>query len=367
MNIDFVIPWVDGGDPEWKKRRETAAVLPSSDCAEQRYRDWGLLRYWFRGVEKNAPWVHRIWLIVDQDPPEWLNLQHRKLRIVRHEDYLPGKYRPAFSSHPIELNMHRIKGLSEYFVYFNDDMFLLSPVDKQFFFRNGLPVDAALLNPIPTNDLKAGRTDARIFTCTLNNAQYLNRDYIFRDCVRTHFTKWLNLRYGKDALRNLVLLVWPRFVGFAEPHLPQAFLKRSFVEAWRQDYDILDATSRHHIRDDRDVNQWLIRYRQLAEGRFAPGRPKRGCFFSIAEDKAVMHHMIQKQKAPVICLNDDDLLTEETFLRLRKKLHNDFRMIFPEPCSYEKMRIRYEKTKRIESKGGRLNETVEQKGTYQGG
>lgn len=335
MNIDFVIPWVDGSDPKWRKRKEAVVGFQSSDASAQRYRDWGLLKYWFRGVDSYAPWVHRVWLILDQDPPKWLNLRNEKLRIVRHEAYLPEKYRPAFSSHPIELNLHRIGGLSEHFVYFNDDMFLLSPVGSQFFFRRGLPVDSALLNPVPTDDLKRERNDKRIFTCYLNNTQYLNRDYRFRHCLLAHPLKWLNPKYGKDMVRNLVLSTWPRFVGFAEPHLPQAFLKTSFQEAWKQDGDILDETCRHHIRDDRDVNQWLIRCRQLAEGRFEPGRPLKGCCFSLAEDKPEMHRMIRAQSSPVICLNDDDPLTEEEFLKLRKKLQADFHRILPDRCGYE--------------------------------
>ena len=112
-NIDFVITWVDGRDPEWRKRKDALNENSFEDEREERYRDWGLLPYWFRGVEKYAPWVRKIWFICDQEPPEWLNRDHPKLSIVRHEDYLPDEYRPAFSSHPIELNLHRIKGLSE--------------------------------------------------------------------------------------------------------------------------------------------------------------------------------------------------------------------------------------------------------------
>ena len=266
-DIDFVIAWVDGSDSEWRKRKAALKGDISVDDREERYRDWGLLPYWFRGVEKYAPWVRKIWFICDQKPPTWLNTNHPKLEIVHHEDYLPEEYRPAFSSHPIELNLHRIEGLSERFVYFNDDTYLLRPVIEEFFFRGGLPCDSALLNTIPTDDL-AENHDTRIFYMFLNNASYINRDYEYRKCLKKNLGKWLHPVYGKDLFRNLILCIWPRLNGTVELHLPQAFLQETFIKAWKVDYDILDQTSRHHFRNDHDVNQWFIRLHQIMEGKF---------------------------------------------------------------------------------------------------
>lgn len=94
-----------------------------------------ILQYWFRGVEKFAPWVNRIYFVTWGHIPSWLNLSHPKLKVVRHEEFIPTDYLPTFSSHPIELNLHRIKGLSERFVYFNDDTFLIRPVLQEDFFQ----------------------------------------------------------------------------------------------------------------------------------------------------------------------------------------------------------------------------------------
>ena len=135
--IDFVIPWVDGSDPVLREKM-FRALPPGAEAATNRYRDWELLNYWFRAVEQFAPWVNRIHLITSNQCPSWLNTNHPKLNLVFHEDYIPGAYLPCFSSHPIELNMHRIPGLAEHFVYFNDDMFLLRPVTPDLFFKKGL-------------------------------------------------------------------------------------------------------------------------------------------------------------------------------------------------------------------------------------
>ena len=92
--IDFVIPWVDGSDPAWQKERDAKAAQLGSmercDNRGERYRDWDNLKYWFRGVEKFAPWVHKIYFVTWGHLPEWLDVQHPKLVIVRHEDYSKG-------------------------------------------------------------------------------------------------------------------------------------------------------------------------------------------------------------------------------------------------------------------------------------
>lgn len=118
--------------------------------------------------------------------------------------------------------------------------------------------------------------------------------------------------------------------------MPNAYLKSSFSKAWEQDFDILDATSRHHIRDDSDVNQWLIRIRQLAEGEFVPRKRQKECNFNIYKDEAQMHRMIREQMKPMICLNDTRVLEESMFCRLRNKLIKDFESILPERSGFEK-------------------------------
>ena len=72
--------------------------------------------------------------------------------IVKHEDYIPEEFLPTFQSRTIDMNFHRIKDLSEHFVYFNDDMFLINPTTKEDFFVNGLPCDSAVMKPAGLED-----------------------------------------------------------------------------------------------------------------------------------------------------------------------------------------------------------------------
>lgn len=51
------------------------------------------------------------------------------MKVVAHSEIFHDKSAlPTFSSPSIELNLHHIDALSEYFIYFNDDVFLGSPV-----------------------------------------------------------------------------------------------------------------------------------------------------------------------------------------------------------------------------------------------
>ena len=148
--IDFVLLWVDGNDPAWraKKARYSPVEASTANVGDERYRDWGLLRYWFRGVEKFAPWVRKVFFVTDDQWPDWLNFNAPKLVRVRHSDFMPPECLPTFCSRAIEVSLVHLADLSEQFVLFNDDMFLCNQVYPEDFFRHGLPVDEATLDPV---------------------------------------------------------------------------------------------------------------------------------------------------------------------------------------------------------------------------
>ena len=208
--IDFVITWVDGNDKNWIKER--ALYLGEfGDKRNVRYRDWDLLRYWFRGVEKFAPWVNKIHFVTYGHLPEWLNTNHPNLNIVKHEDFIPKQYLPTFNSHTIELNFHRIKGLSEKFVYFNDDMYLINKSNPEDFFRNNLPCDAAVLGCIcPQDDV--------VSNVIFNNVVILNKYFVKTDLTIKKWNYVLNLNYANHLIRAMLLYPFGNFAGFYDYH-----------------------------------------------------------------------------------------------------------------------------------------------------
>lgn len=327
--IDFVIAWLDNNDLEWQNA--FYSYLPQNqslyDLREIRFRNWENLRYWFRGVEKFAPWVNKIHLITSGQIPDWLNTNVPKLHLVKHSDYIPTEYLPTFSSCPIALNLHRIKELSEHFVFFDDDMFLIDRVEPKFFFRNGLPCDMAAFNALSLGS---------IFTHNVvNNLCVINSSFKKHEMLRKHFWKWFSPQAGTKLLRTLFLLPWPHFTGFYDPHLPQVFLKSTFEEVWEKHEDILLRTTAARFRGIADVTSWLFRYWQLAKGNFVPLNVNRdGAYFSISDDSlSKIVKTIEYQKKRIICLNDEEV---SSFEAAKEQINAAFQKILPEKSSFEK-------------------------------
>ncbi|MDR2894795.1 MAG: Stealth CR1 domain-containing protein [Alistipes sp.] len=337
-DIDIVIPWVDGGDPEWRaafleaQREESAAVVATGgkeNTAEIRYRDWDTLRYIFRGIERFAPWVRRVHLVTWGHLPSWLDTAAPRLNIVRHSDFIPADYLPTFASRPIELNVHRIAGLTERFVLFNDDMFLCRPVQQERFFRgrDGLPCDMARLSLI---------APSTISHTVLNMTEILARRHSRREAMRRNLAGWYSPRYGLSGLlKTLDLSVWRGWSGLADTHMPQPYLRETFERMWNDEREILDATCRQRFRSPFGVNHWLMRYEQLATGRFAPVGFRDARLDFLAEERiADIEKYIREARYSMICLNDSPLLHD--FEGVRARLAAALDEILPEKSSYER-------------------------------
>ena len=328
--IDFVITWVDGNDPEWQKERnkyltEKVAEIDdlNSDC---RFREMGTLRYWFRTVERYAPWVNKIHFITCGHLPKWLNTNNEKLNIIKHSDYIPSDYLPTFNSRVIEFNLHRIKELSEYFVLFNDDMFLNDYVREEFFFKNGLPRGSAILSPIfPVNSFRRV-----IFNSTI----LLNRNFDFRTSVRKNFRKFFSLQYGRRILTNIFYSLYKDLCGFKESHTANPLLKSVLKEIWEKEGKTLDKLSRNKFRTSEDIIQWLIKNWQYMSGKFVPIRPGYSKFFYMGRDNVSIIKSIKDSKYKVICINDGE--TNNIFEESKKAIIETFEEKFPQKSSFEK-------------------------------
>ncbi len=325
--IDFVLPWVDGSDKEWLAEKSKYIPLTNEDARINRYRAWGLLKYWFRGAEQFSPWLNKIYFITCGHLPEWLNTDHPKLNIIKHEDYIPSEYLPTFSSHAIELNLHRLKDLSDKFVFFNDDTFLTDYVKEEDFFIKGLPTDVAEEVPLTFNP---GGIDHIIG----NDMMIINKNFNKRRVVRENFGKWFNIKAINSSAKNLYLSLCKDFSGFNVPHLPQSFLKSTLFEVWEREGEILNLSCSHKFRNNEDVNQWLFRYWQLVTGNFNVQRGKKGMFFSIGRDDDKIIPAIVNSRYKMICLSDDD--PTDDFEAERAKLIDAFEKLLPKKSSFEK-------------------------------
>lgn len=332
MEIDFVILWVDGNDPAWQaEKNKYQSKQDNENNSTNRYRDWGLLPYWFRAVDRFAPWVRKIHFVTWGHLPVFLNLDEPKLHVVRHDEFIPQEYLPTFSSHVIEMNIHRIPGLAEHFVYFNDDMFLLRPLKSEDLFRDGLPctyggeVPIELIGNIGTWQHAA-----------VNDLGVVNVHFPKRESVAKYRKKYIDKCYRwKDNLRTLFLekLYPDYFTGFRNLHAPAAYLKNVYQEVWEAEPEKLRATCCDRFRTSDNVNQWVILWWQVASGQFSPAVIN-NLVESIRPDTIdQLCSAIETQSHDYICLNDPEESID--FGLLAKRLALSFEKILPEKSSFE--------------------------------
>lgn len=148
--IDLVIPMVFPADPEWQRAYAAATDRPEPS-SNARFRSWGTEELLIRCCKKYMPWLRIIHILLasESQVQPWME-QDAKLHIVFHRDFIPVEYRPCFASPCIEMFLHLIPELSEKFIYANDDMFTLSPLQPtDFFTRDGKPCMHITEEPVP--------------------------------------------------------------------------------------------------------------------------------------------------------------------------------------------------------------------------
>ena len=333
--IDFVIPWVDGADPVWQAEREARAKQigkeENCDNRNERYRDWDNLKYWFRGVEKFAPWVHKIYFVTWGCVPEWLNTQHPKLQVIYHSDFIPEKYLPTFNANSIELNFHRIPGLAENFVYFNDDMFLLNPILPDLFFRDGKPTDMLALQPVVAN-----ADDTVMPYIYLNDSMVLAKYFDKRANMKRQPGAYWHIGYPfLYFVYNFLELFFPKFTGFYTVHGPSPLRCETYRMIWEKEASLLDEVCSHPFRNAKDVNQYLLREWQKLEGSFIPKNVARPCcYYNIGASNGKLIDTIRKRKAKMICINDN--MGSFDFDLVKSEINCAFESILPGKSKFEK-------------------------------
>lgn len=326
--IDIVVTWVDGNDPAWQASRakyeNNSGELNNS---ARRFRDWDLMRYWFRGVEKFAPWVNKVVFITCGQRPLWLNVDNPKLMLVDHRDYMPEDALPTFNSNAIELGINKIVGLSDRFILFNDDFFILDGLKETDFFVDGLPCDFAALDAIePSEDFDY---------ILANNVRIINENFDKREVLTNNRSQWFNLKDVKSVMRTVALRKpWNKFTGFRDYHTPVAYNRKEFDDMWERFPDIMNATVHSRFRGKDNISHWLIRYWRLASGKFHTSSQKKYTFIPVIDgDNSVLVDAIKNQRKKILCINDN--FEGDDISKAQKDLKEAFEAILPEKSSFE--------------------------------
>lgn len=374
--IDFVITWVDGSDEKWLAEKRAIAEgqsfikKPSSttnrtfaenqpfiekqpsikghpslekprfDSSDLRFRnDFDFLKYWFRGVEKFAPWVNRIFFVTAGHLPDWLNPDHPKLKIIHHSDFIPKEFLPTFNSHTIENNLHRIAELSENFVYFNDDFYLLRRTRPEDFFKEGQYQGKTQLLPRAffSENILINNPCRDIFPyIQMNNMALVNQDYDKRSFYTLHKTKAYNIKYGIFNLRNFLLQPWREFSLIYDPHCAIAYKKSTFQAVWQKHNKELTEASLRRFRSDRDVSHLVFYYTQLLDGKFIPRSANFSHHTMLNKDEnqnLQIIRMVESQKYHILCINDGEVKNPA---KTKASLTAAFNKILPKKSTFEK-------------------------------
>lgn len=339
--IDVVVTWVDGNDPEWIKEKKKYDVTISSDLEDasnksNRYRDWELMRYWFRGIEKNMPFINKIFFVTWGHVPEWLDINNPRIVIVNHTDYIPKKYLPTYNSNVIELNLHRIEGLSENFILFNDDVFIIDKTREEMFFKNDKPCDMLISTIYYNYDVSTP-----FYHTVFNNLGIINKHFSSKWLGWKRLIKWISPKFGrKNMMTNFYTIVFRRIYGFVDQHFTIAHKKSVFKKIWNLEHDNLDRACMNRFRSPMDFSNWLMRYWNFMTGNFEPIKLyDLGDYYELSDDKSleVICNKIIEKNRPVLVINDliDDV-NDDQFKKYKSRLIQSFEKIFPDKSTFEK-------------------------------
>jgi hypothetical protein len=283
--IDVVYTWVDGGDPAWREAkaralRENGWVAEANVMAanNSRYTSRDELRYSLRALHAFAPWVRHVYLVTADQVPAWLDTSQPGLTVVSHQEIFGDTGRlPTFNSQAIESRLHRIPGLSEHFLYLNDDVFLGRPVAPELFFTAGgltrfFP-STALIDSAPR------RTDEP----PVNSAGKNNR-------------RLIQEAFGRVLTRKM-------------KHTPHPSRRSVLEEMELRFAEHVDATAGHQFRHPDDISMLssLQQYYAYLTGRAAPASIDY-MYTDLSDVRTPFRlaQLLHDRRPHVFCLNDTD-------------------------------------------------------------
>ena len=322
MPIDVVYTWVDDQDPRWRRQLEQTLAserrrLHPQAINPSRYRDNDELRYSLRSLALFAPFVRRIFVVTAGQVPEWLDTDHPDIRVVDHDELLDPAHLPTFNSHAVESRLHHIDGLSEHYLYLNDDFVLGRAVTAGTFFTpNGLAkLFPDELAPIPsgppsTDDLPVDSASKNV-----------------RDLLRDH----CDVHVGRKIL-----------------HVPYPQLRSVLVELEQRFPDEFARTAASRFRQPADLNiaSCLAHYYAFATGRAVPADIA-AQYINIAFRWAglQMGRLLERRDVDAICINETDAPPDRAD-EMRAAATRFLQSYLPVPSPWERRAVAWGSTRK---------------------
>ncbi|WP_369802263.1 stealth family protein [Sinomonas sp. R1AF57] len=311
FEIDIVFSWVDGSDPEFRKYRASflpGVVLGEGDDADARFRQIDELKYALRSLHMFAPWIRRIFICTDSKVPQWLDDAHEKITVVRAEDhYRDPSVLPVFNSQAIESQLQHIEGLSEYFLYSNDDMFFGRPLGPDMFFSPGG------ITKFIEASTRIGLGDNHLDRSGHENAARVNRRLLYE-------------RFGRITTRHLEHTAAP--------------LRKSVLHEMEQEFPAefaKTAAARFRTWDSISVTNSFYHYYALLTGRAVTQTGAKVLYVdtTVRSGLDLLPKLLKKRNQDFFCLNDGSF--PEVSAQERQEAVTDFlEKYFPIPAPWER-------------------------------
>lgn len=279
FDIDLVFSWVDGSSPDYiaaRRAQQQGVVLGEGDDHEARFRQINELKYALRSVYMFAPWIRRIFIATDSPAPEWL-AEHPSVTLVRSEEFFSDPtVLPTHNSQAVECQLHNIEGLSEHFLYSNDDMFFGRPVGPDVFFTPGG------ITKFIEAETRIGLGDNDAERSGFENAARVNRKLLWN-------------RFGRITTRHLEHTAAPlrrSVIDTLENEFPDEFRKT--------------AASRFRAADNISVTNSLYHYYALLTGRAVTQTSAKVRYVdtTVRAGLNYLPKLLAKRNMDFFCLND---------------------------------------------------------------
>lgn len=311
--IDLVYTWVDGTDPEWRARMVAArteidpAAVEESATDESRFASRDELKFSLRSVEYYASWFNHIYLVTDGQVPEWLDLDHPKLTVIDHKDiFADTTALPVFNSHAIESQLHHITGLTERYVYLNDDVFFMRPTDPELFFEgNGIAKYFPSIVPLDIRPVSDG--DLPVMSAAKRGREYLVAKY-------------------------------HRSVTHRFKHTPHPQVRSVLEEMEAEDPEVFAsvASSKFRHEDDFSITSSLHHFEAYVRGKAVEGKLSYQFVDLASSDLGLrLDRARRRQDLDVLCLNETSI-PRQSVNSIDAEVRAFLAERFPVPSSFER-------------------------------
>ncbi|WP_318280148.1 stealth family protein [Streptomyces griseoloalbus] len=309
--VDVVYTWVDGDEPEMRAKRARyqergIAEILDKETNASRYTSHDELKYSLRSLAMYADFVRHVYIVTDGQTPHWLDDRAPGITVVDHRDIFPPDVLPVFNSHAIETRLHHIPGLSEHYLYLNDDVFVGRRVTAEHFFHG------SGLMKIPVSPLKIGVGKPHAEETATNSASKNVRRLLFE-------------KFGRMTTNNFMHTPLPQ----------QRETLRVLEELFPQD---VGRTTASRFRSPQDIAMTapLLYQYALTTGRGVPGKYSfRYVNISRPDAERRLAELRRNRRFDFFCLNDVDVPPEERE-RVGLRMSEFLEDYFPFPSPFEK-------------------------------